>query len=198
MVRGKSRADGPADDSQGPGELDPVRVGPGCGGRGAGQGVLRVVADRGQPRAGCPVAARRLPGGRPSRGPSAPGANLHIPSAWGHAAGPPPLRITATMIKVTEGTSQIRTAATCRPRPWYSAFPRRRRELRRYGGWRSGDRTLSCAGISSLDASRLKVASSEASLGSVWPSTLWMEFRAWRSQPARLITGTCVAGSLDR
>src|SRR5262249_1915019 len=29
-------------------------------------------------------------------------------------------------------------------------------------------------------------------------TTLWMDFRAWRSQPARLITGTCVAGSLDR
>jgi hypothetical protein len=44
----------------------------------------------------------------------------------------------------------------------------------------------------------LKPARCEASLGSVWPSTLWMEFRAWRSQPARFITGTCVAGSLDR
>src|SRR5215813_8119985 len=36
-------------------------------------GVLRVVADRGQPRAGCPVAARRRPGGRPGLGPSPPG-----------------------------------------------------------------------------------------------------------------------------
>src|SRR5215472_16138664 len=117
---------------------------------------------------------------------------------WGHVAGPPLLRITATVIKVTEVRSQVRIAARCRPRPRYGAFPRRRRERRRYGGWRSGDRTLSCAGISSLEASRLKPASCEASLGSVWPSTLWMEFRAWRSQPARLITGTCVAGSLDR
>src|SRR5215472_5469733 len=33
-------------------------------------GVLRVVADRGQPRAGCPVAARWRPGGRPGLGPS--------------------------------------------------------------------------------------------------------------------------------
>jgi len=38
----------------------------------------------------------------------------------------------------------------------------------------------------------------EASLGSVWPSALWMEFRAWCSQPTGLITGTCVAGLLDR
>jgi len=130
--------------------------------------------------------------------PFAPGLTPQIPNAWGHVAGPPLLRITATVIKVTEVTSQIRTAVRCRPRPWSSAFPRRRRWLRRCGGWRSGDRTLSCAGISSLDASRLKPASSEASLGSVWPSALWMEFRAWCSQPAGLITGTCVAGSLDR
>jgi len=36
-------------------------------------GVLRVVADRGWPRAGCPVAPRRRPGGRPGFGPSPPG-----------------------------------------------------------------------------------------------------------------------------
>jgi hypothetical protein len=46
VVRGKSRADGPADDPQGPGELNPVRVDPSCGGRSAGQGADRVV---GQP-----------------------------------------------------------------------------------------------------------------------------------------------------
>src|SRR6516165_1372947 len=43
---GKSRADGPADDPEGPGELDPVRVDPGCGGRGAGQGADRVVGQQ--------------------------------------------------------------------------------------------------------------------------------------------------------
>src|SRR3984957_19216557 len=40
---GESRADGPADDPEGPGELDPVRVDAGCRGGGAGQGADRVV-----------------------------------------------------------------------------------------------------------------------------------------------------------
>src|SRR5579864_2573674 len=43
---GKSRADGPADDAQGPLELDPVRVDAGRGGRGAGQGADRVVGQQ--------------------------------------------------------------------------------------------------------------------------------------------------------
>jgi len=59
--------------------------------------------------------------------PFAPGLTPQIPNAWGHVAGPPLLRITATVIKVTEVTSQIRTTVRCRPRPWSSAFPRRRR-----------------------------------------------------------------------
>jgi hypothetical protein len=107
-------------------------------------------------------------------------------SAW-CAIGHQGVRRPVAQAEVRQGVVDVRVA-----------FPRRRRERRRYGGWRSGDRTLSCAGISSLEASRLKPARCEASSGSVWPSTLWMEFRAWRSQPARLITGTRVAGSLDR
>ena len=85
-------------------------------------GVLRVVADRGQPRAGCSVAARRRLGGRPGLGPSPRGYPPQIPNAWGHAAGPRLLRITATVIKVTEVRSQVRIAARCRPRPRYALF----------------------------------------------------------------------------
>jgi hypothetical protein len=65
-----------------------------------------------------PAPGSGMPGSRaaafwwpPRPRPFAPGLTPQIPDRWGHAAGPPLLRITATVIKVTEVRSQIRTTS---------------------------------------------------------------------------------------
>jgi hypothetical protein len=134
------------------------------------------------------------------------GAAEHaVPIDWMQALWPLVLRTSATATSAAEMTTHSNSMACCQPRRGYRrracgrAIPRRGCRRARRGRWAAvrpcRTRIFSRAGISSSAASRLKMFSMEASLGSEPARPSSMEPRACLCGSLRLIIITSEAGA---